>query len=114
MVMSRRPSQLYIFTSSTRWEPYVNVLVEVTRQFPLKEVHFLCVTEHGYRAEVGDERAAKTQTSALDALHSLAEGVYQPSGLTSDSGKCDGCNRLESVDIGDGAQAYQACLEKLR
>jgi hypothetical protein len=99
--MSRRPDRLYIFVTSPRPDPYVNILVHATRRFDLKEIHFIGITEHEYQSEAGEQRAATIAAATNDLLDRLAQGKY--------------VDRDQVVDLDEaGAEVYRRCIEGLK
>lgn len=99
-MMSRRPEELYIFVTSPRPDPYINTLVHVTRNYTLRQVHFIGIAEHGYDEEGGEQRAATIMAGTQRMLERLAKGTYDAS---------DGAHRLPD----DAATEYRECLNRL-
>ena len=100
--MARRTSELYIFTTSPRPDPYVNILVHATTKFDLKHIHFISIIEHDYQGESGEKRAAAIAGAAQELLESLAEGRY-----VNNRGELEGLSA-------DHAAVYQRCLDRLK
>jgi hypothetical protein len=99
--MAARENDLYIFTTSPRADPYVNIIVHATQKFELKQIHFISIEEHDYRNEGGDRRAAAIAGATQDLLESLAAGQYLNH------------EQIEAISD-DGAAVYQRCLDRLR
>ncbi|MBD2898406.1 hypothetical protein amrb99_73760 [Actinomadura sp. RB99] len=94
-----RSNRLYIFASSDRPDPYVNVLVHALSTYPLVEVRFIGIREHEYSNEQVDGRVNATLTAVYARLEELASGL-------------SGEDYSPSVDM-NGRALYRTCLEKL-
>jgi hypothetical protein len=85
--------ELFIFVTSTRPDPYVNVLVHALRSRPISAVHYIAIREHGYSAEQENDRLLKITSGIHTHLQSLAD---------------------QYSDRNEGwAAIYEECLDKL-
>lgn len=99
--MARGVKELYIFATSRRPDPYVNILVHVAQKFDLEHVHFIGIIEHDYQRESGEKHAAAIAGATRHLLEDLAEGRY--------------VDRGRRFELTDGESAlYRRCLDRLK
>lgn len=67
---------LYIFVTSPRADPYVNVLMYLLRNPSVSAVHFIALIEHDYTGEQMDERLSDIEANVGILLDQLAKGFY--------------------------------------
>jgi hypothetical protein len=68
-----RASFLYIFVTSDRPDPYINSIAYAVRNYPLREIIFVGIVEHGYVNE-GQTRASALAAAVESTLVRLADG----------------------------------------
>ncbi|GAA0970836.1 hypothetical protein GCM10009555_020460 [Acrocarpospora macrocephala] len=85
--------ELYIFVTSARPDPYVNVLAHVLRTRPISSVHYISIREHGYSAEQVNDRLISITAGIHAYLHSLRDRL--------------------AADDKPAAAVYEKCLDKL-
>jgi hypothetical protein len=72
----RRLPELYIFVTSPRADPYVNVLMHLLRNPSVSAVHFIALIEHEYTGEQMDERLSDIEANIGILLDQLTKGFY--------------------------------------
>lgn len=73
-----RASLLYIFVTSDRPDPYINSIAYAIRTYPLREIIFVGIVEHGYTDE-GQTRASALAAAVESTLVSLSDARYADS-----------------------------------
>jgi hypothetical protein len=68
--------ELYIFVTSARPDPYVNVLVHALQEYAITAVHYIAIIEHNYTAEQMNKRLADIEIGVGRLLEQLACGFY--------------------------------------
>ena len=94
----RRHLQLYIFVTSPRADPYVNVLMYLLRNRSVSAIHYVALVEHDYTSEQMEERLSDIEAKVGILLDQLAEGFYGDREIELDP---------------DWATAYRECRIKL-
>jgi hypothetical protein len=94
-----RALRFYIFVTSDRPDPYVNVLVYALRSHPISEVHFVAIKEHNYSNEEMVDRLGGIAASVQTRLEELSQGRY-------------GEAVSSHIDAG-WIRTYEECVEKL-
>lgn len=74
--MANRPDELYIFVTSARPDPYVNIIAHAVRSFHVKKIHFVGIIKHDYKNEQGEMTARAVSAATFAMLESLASGKY--------------------------------------
>lgn len=69
-------SELYIFVTSSRADPYVNVLAYLLGNRALSNIHYIALVEHGYTNEQMEERLSDIEGNVGTLLDQLGKGFY--------------------------------------
>ena len=90
--------ELYIFVTSPRPDPYVNVLMYLVRNHPVSAINYVALIEHDYTSEQMAERLSDIEEKVGHLLDELARGLY--------AGQTIGLDQAWS-------NAYRECRDKL-
>lgn len=95
--------ELYIFVTSPRPDPYVNVLTHALKTYPLSAIYFVGIRESNNSSEPIGERLGAI-TSGIDSLFEQLTLRY-----------CGSASEEETVatDNGSWTAVYKECLDKL-
>ncbi len=96
-----RLTQLYIFATSVRPDPYVNTIMQWVSAGSIREITIVCVHEHGYPNESAQSQATTVLANVQQLLAALAAGHYP------------GSSAPASIASNE-AQKYRDCLDKLQ
>jgi hypothetical protein len=69
-------SELYVFVTAPRADPYVNVLMHLTSNRTVSAIHYVAIIEHGYTSEQMDERLSDIEANVGILLDQLSRGFY--------------------------------------
>jgi hypothetical protein len=72
----RRQPELYIFATSPRPDPYINVLMHLLHDPTVSAIHYVALIEHDYTSEQMDERLSDIEARVGSLLDDLAAGFY--------------------------------------
>jgi hypothetical protein len=77
--------ELYIFVTSPRPDPYVNVLMHLFRNRPVSAINYVALIEHDYTSEQMAERLSDIEADVGHLLDELARGFYAGNRIELDS-----------------------------
>lgn len=69
-------SELYIFVTAPRADPYVNVLMHLMSNRSVSAIHYVAIIEHGYTSEQMEERLSDIEANVGILLDQLSRGFY--------------------------------------